>query len=341
MGIGRKMVVFRSWLTGKIVIAFAALFILSLLIAPESSFRQGVNPIIRVEATTTQYQTTSNLLLRKGASMKDKVIETIQKGKIVTFLSKSGSWYKVKYGSKFGYADPRYLKKFEKNMTNPVRAKGYKLPILMYHAIDDYHGTGLKELYVTPHNFEAQMMYLKANGFTPITFEDLKNIQNINKPILITLDDGYKNNINVYKILKKLKSSSFNAKATIFMIGRKIDQKTGLSKNQLKEMSDSGIISIQSHTETHMDLTHTIDYTKELKDIITKLENITGKKVIALSYPAGKYNSAVIAQARKYYQYAVTTKQGIANTASSNFELKRLRVSYSTSLAAFEKMVNQ
>ncbi|GIN93088.1 hypothetical protein J22TS1_41390 [Siminovitchia terrae] len=217
---------------------------------------------------------------------------------------------------------------------------GYHVPILMYHAIDEYKGNGMKELYVTPENFESQMLYLKSAGFTPITFEDLSHIGNIKKPIIITLDDGYKNNMNAYYILKKISDASFKPKAAIFMIGKKIGSQSGLSVNQLREISDSGIISVQPHTETHPRLTETVNYTKELQDIKAKLEKITGRKVSTLAYPYGDYNDKVIEETKKYYQYAVTTNPGIANTTDSPYELKRIRVNYSTSLTTFKNMVN-
>ncbi|MBS4198172.1 polysaccharide deacetylase family protein [Bacillus sp. FJAT-49732] len=216
----------------------------------------------------------------------------------------------------------------------------YDVPILMYHSIDEYKGYGYKEHFVHPKNFKAQMEYLKSERFTPITFDDIPNLENIKKPIIITLDDGYKNSLNAYNILKALNDSSFQAKATIFMLGRKIDTKGGLSRGQLKEMSDSGIISVQSHTETHPDLTETPYYITELSDIKTKLEEITGKNITALAYPSGIYNDKVIEEARKYYQYAVTTKPGIANTSDSLYEMKRVRINNSTTLSAFIKLVN-
>ncbi|OCA84656.1 SH3 domain-containing protein [Bacillus sp. FJAT-27986] len=65
----------------------------------------------KVEATAgTYYKTTANLNLRKTASKTAKLIITIPKGKQVTYISKSGSWYKVKYGSKTGYVNSSYLK---------------------------------------------------------------------------------------------------------------------------------------------------------------------------------------------------------------------------------------
>lgn len=218
---------------------------------------------------------------------------------------------------------------------------GFNVPILMYHAIDEYNGSGIKDLYVTPTNFKEQMEYLKTDGFTPITFDDLPYISKYKKPIIITFDDGYKNNLNAYYILKDLHDDAWNAKAVIFMIGKKIDSRNGLSTNDIKEMSDSGIISFQSHTVTHPTLTTTTDFEKELGESKKIIEEITGKEVTAIAYPAGIYDDHVIEETEKYYKYAVTTKAGIANTASDLYEMKRVRVSYNTSLETFKQLVNQ
>lgn len=316
---------------------FIVLVVLLTSIMYTYDFNFSSNNESYVEAATKLYQTTTALNMRTGPTTNYKKILTIPKWKNVQFVSKSGTWYKVKYGNKTGYVSSKYLTT-KTNATN-VTTKGYNVPILMYHAIDEYKGSGIKELYVTPKNFEAQMKFLKSSGYTPITFEDLPKINKIKKPILITFDDGYKNNKNAYNILKKLNDSKWKAKGVIFMIGNKINGRNGLSAKDIKNMSDSGIISFQSHTMTHPNLTSTTSYVKELGTIKTKLEKITGKKVIAIAYPSGKYNNRVIAETKKYYKYAVTTNPGIANTSSNPYELKRVRVNYSTSLESFKKMI--
>jgi peptidoglycan/xylan/chitin deacetylase (PgdA/CDA1 family)/uncharacterized protein YcfL len=291
------------------------------------------------------YKTTEFLNIREGASTKARKISTIPKGEVVTFISKSGAWYKVAYGSTIGYVSSNYLAdNFNTDTTSTVKAAtdgSYSVPILMYHAIDEYKGNGLKELYVSPEYFEAQMNYLKSAGFTPLHFDDLNNISKVNKPILITFDDGYKNNMNAFAILKNLNDSNWKAKGTIFMIGKKIDTNSGLSSEQLKVMSDSGIISIQSHTETHPSLPTITNYMEELGNIKTKLEQITGKKVTAIAYPSGKYDHKVIEETKKYYDYAVTTVPGVADIGLSPYEMKRIRINNSTSLSTFIDLVEQ
>ena len=77
-------------------------------------------------------------------------------------------------------------------LPSQVGAQG-KVPILIYHSIDEFTGKGSKELYVTPDDFRKQMTYLKDHGYTLLTFDRWQDIQKVKKPIFITFDDGYKN----------------------------------------------------------------------------------------------------------------------------------------------------
>ncbi|KAB2338406.1 polysaccharide deacetylase family protein [Cytobacillus depressus] len=217
-----------------------------------------------------------------------------------------------------------------------------KIPILIYHSIDEFHGHGSKELYVTPENFEKQMMYLREHGFTLLTFERWKDIHKVNKPIFITLDDGYKNNLNVLAIFQKVKNEHFKPAGTIFVISDFIGRSNRLSKSDLKMMADSGVISIQSHTATHPDLTKITNYEYELKQSKDKIEKITRKPVIALAYPYGNFNNKIIEETKKYYMFGLTTtpelfsEEGIKNEL---YLLPRIYIKYSTSLEEFAKIV--
>lgn len=71
-------------------------------------------------STSKTYQTTANLNMRKGASTKYSVIKTLPKGAKVTYISKSGSWYKIKYGSKTGWVASSYLKAVSTPAPKPV-----------------------------------------------------------------------------------------------------------------------------------------------------------------------------------------------------------------------------
>jgi peptidoglycan/xylan/chitin deacetylase (PgdA/CDA1 family) len=217
-----------------------------------------------------------------------------------------------------------------------------KVPILIYHSIEEYSGHGSKELYVTPKNFENQMTYLRDHGFTPLTFEQWERVNQVSKPVFITIDDGYKNNLNAFSILQRLRSEKFQPKATIFVVSDFIGRPGRLSREELKMLSQSEVISIQSHTATHPDLTKIEQFERELKGSRDELQEITGKQVIALAYPYGNFNDRVAAETKKYYSFGLTTTPGPfvqQNVKDELYLLPRMYVKYSTSIDEFAKLV--
>lgn len=217
-----------------------------------------------------------------------------------------------------------------------------EVPILVYHSIDEYKGHGSKELYVTPENFERQMTYLKKQGYTLLTFERWEDINKVKKPIFITFDDGYKNNLNAYKIFQKLKEKDFNPVGTLFVISDYIGTPNRLTNEELKRLSDSGFFSIQSHTALHPDLTKSSNFDLELKTSKEKIEKITGKPVIALAYPYGNSNKEVVKETKKYYRFGLTTTPGpfIAKGFDNElYDLPRIYIKYSTTLDDFANIV--
>jgi peptidoglycan/xylan/chitin deacetylase (PgdA/CDA1 family) len=205
------------------------------------------------------------------------------------------------------------------------------IPVLMYHCIGD-NSSDAKELYVTPLEFKKQLKYLKDAGYTPIDFKQADNTKSIIRPVIITFDDGYKDNYtNAYPLLKE-----FNFKATIFLISSAIGKKQCLDISNIKEMRD--LVDFQGHSVTHPHLAEIeldkVDY--ELRESQKAIENITGKPVFVFAYPYGSYNQNVINIVKKYYKYALTTNRGIfyANTPSAH-EIKRIAVFRSTSMKLF------
>ncbi|MDR4889835.1 polysaccharide deacetylase family protein [Fredinandcohnia sp. QZ13] len=217
-----------------------------------------------------------------------------------------------------------------------------KIPILVYHSIDEFKGHGSKELYVTPKNFEKQIIYLRDHGYTLLTFDRWQDIDKVNKPIFITFDDGYKDNLNAFDIFQKLTNEYFKPSGTIFVISDFIGRSNRLSKSDLKMMADSGIFSIQSHTATHPDLTKIKDYEYELKGSRVKIQKITGKPVIALAYPYGNFNNKVVEETKKYYLFGITTTPELFSEKGIKDEvylLPRIYIKYSTTLDDFARIV--
>ena len=212
----------------------------------------------------------------------------------------------------------------EKISINSPLVAGKEIPILMYHAIAEEPTTEMTELFVRPSEMEKQIKYLVDNGFQTITFEDLDNIGAFSKPVMLTFDDGYDCNYDIlFPLLKK-----YNVKATIFAVAGSVWSKGRLSESQIKEMSDSGLVSIQSHTVSHPDLTSLeadkLDY--ELSESKERIEKLTGKPVIALAYPSGDNDAEVRAAAAKYYDYAVLDRGGTFLCGGDTMAMERIYI---------------
>lgn len=205
------------------------------------------------------------------------------------------------------------------------------IPALMYHKVGDPpKGSRLAKLWVTTAEFRRQMEYLKSHGYTSMTFTQLRDVEQgkrplAAKPVLVTFDDGYENNYtNAYPILKELgmKGNIFLVYETIGAHNRWHDPKTEpwidmLTWDQVKEMQDSGVIELGSHTMRHRHLPSISleDARWEIFESKRRLEDTLGREVVGFAYPygAGAYDAPIRALAREAgYRYDFGIKQGIS-----------------------------
>ena len=95
---------------------------------------------------------------------------------------------------------------------------------------------------------EEQLRYLVDNGYEPIWFSDLAELEQYEKPVILTFDDGYDDNYTeLLPLLRK-----YNVKATVFMIADAMGMQHKMTEEQVREMADSGLVSIQSHGDYDM-----------------------------------------------------------------------------------------
>lgn len=203
--------------------------------------------------------------------------------------------------------------------------EGIDVPVLMYHAVSD-DVWGIDELFVSPEDMEEQLTYLVENDFDPIWFEDLAHIEDYEKPVILTFDDGYDDNyLNLYPLLQK-----YNVKATIFVIGNApgvIEHK--MDPEQIRELADSGLVSIQSHSYTHADM-DTLDAEQteyEMVESKRAITRITGREPYVLCYPTGRYNDYTLEYAPQYYLFGLKMNGGQYNTSDDPYTVSRYYVS--------------
>lgn len=216
-----------------------------------------------------------------------------------------------------------------------------RVPVLMYHSISSGLDGYDKRFCTEPGRFQKQMEYLFRKGYNAIGFDDLVKHLSAgadlpDKPVLITVDDGYRDFYdNAFPVLRNL-----GFKATVFLITGKVaespagkhggntNRRQYLSWQEIKTMSNCRI-NFGAHTESHADL-EALDYSDILKEIKRSKRSISehlGIPVKVFAYPYGNFNESVKKAVKETgFEAAFSTIPGFADRKNDIFAIKRIEV---------------
>lgn len=210
------------------------------------------------------------------------------------------------------------------------------VPIFMYHFIlDDYGDFPDTENFLKPETLEEQLKYISENGYQTIFMDEMDDLYKYEKPVGLTFDDCFVYFYNnAFPLLKK-----YNQKATIFIITDYINGENYLTEEQLKEIADSGLVKIESHTKTHEYLDE-MTYEEQLEQAVEskeRLEAITGQKVTVYCYPSGRFNNTTIDIIKEYYDFGLEMLGGVCNTDTlkDNYHITRIYANRTMPLTTF------
>lgn len=221
------------------------------------------------------------------------------------------------------------------------------VPILMYHRVKvvaPWTPAITRRLTVHPTVFARQMRWLKGHGYHAITQRQLFDALMCGrplprKPVLITFDDGYRDNLTkASPVLARL-----GMPATAYVISGRISNGDAsfLTWRQLEMLERRGV-EIGSHTVSHRELTGLSD-SQALAELVRSrraLERRLGHRVPWLAYPIGAYDSRIERLARRAgYLLAVTTQWGTRQSAQRPLALSRLRILDSTGVRGLAAML--
>lgn len=213
-----------------------------------------------------------------------------------------------------------------------------QIPILVYHGI---RKTGASEnamqkrFNISPEILEKEFSFLKNEGYETISFMDLYEAFSNNKPlpqkpIIISFDDGWKNQYTVaFPLLKK-----FGMRATFFVISGVLDGDLYMTSENIKEMSDAGM-EIGAHTKNHpyLDRLSAEIAREEITGSKTALQKIIGKPITTFAYPYGHFNNetAKIVE-QSGFRTARNTFLGITSKKDNLFRLKSIEATENINL---------
>ncbi len=231
----------------------------------------------------------------------------------------------------------------ERKITNPAKAKQGDI------------------YYISPELFEQHIRFMKKNGYNIIKMSEyLEYLDGRRKlpakPVVITIDDGYKSIYQeAYPILKAEKVSAITYIYQNFLPGGR----AALDVKEIKEMAANGF-EFGCHSNTHPVLTmryikedgknsrymEDMEYLKFLeKEIIEPkkyLEEKTGLKIETMAYPFGSYSTEVIQFVRRAGYRAAFSVVASMNTAETDrYALKRTMIYNSTSVDDLKKILEK
>jgi len=212
------------------------------------------------------------------------------------------------------------------------------IPILMYHYLstpppgaDIYR----RDLSVSPELFAAHLDRMQAEGYSTISLYDLvahllQGIPLPAKPVILTFDDGYRDNYeNAYPLLHERQMT-----ATFFVVIDFINRERPeyLTWDMVREMYGGGM-SIEVHGVDHTTLRNRNRADLEFQALRSyeTIQDRIGVRPRFLSYPAGEYDAATIEIFRNATYWAgLTTIQGATHSSDNLFELRRVRIRNTT-----------
>ena len=135
----------------------------------------------------------------------------------------------------------------------------------------------------------------------------------------------------------------YNAKATIFVIPKAIGTPHKMTAEQIYELSRSGLVSIQSHTYSHGNLSTMDEETLifEMEESQKYLAALTGQVPYAVCYPEGTRSELSIEVAGRYYDYGLLMNGQLYNTSDDPLRVKRFYVPRGYDLGSFRWSVQE
>jgi peptidoglycan/xylan/chitin deacetylase (PgdA/CDA1 family) len=232
------------------------------------------------------------------------------------------------------------------NTKNQQSRPTVKLPqnvvILGYHRIVNAGETQFR-FDVTEKQFRQQLDFLKRSNYKAISIESYKKaIENKNqildKSVIITFDDGYKND-EALKILRE-----YQVPATFFVVTKEFNAPFSrfkkLTLQDIKDIDADPLFSVYSHGETHVNLTNITPEKLyiELYDSRKFLEDNLGGTRDIIAYPYGAYNSKIRSVVSRYYSLGF----GVIGNYKDILNQPRYLIGYSSTpdIVTFRKRLN-
>jgi peptidoglycan/xylan/chitin deacetylase (PgdA/CDA1 family) len=218
-----------------------------------------------------------------------------------------------------------------------------QVPVLCYHHIRSLRPGESSRMYgynVPVATFQQQIKTLADSGYHTITPDQYYDYLTTGeplptKPIMITFDDTDEEQYTI----GAAELNKYGFKGVYFIMTISIGRPRYMSKEQLKELSDSGHV-IAAHTWDHHNVKEygEQDWDKQFATPKQKLEAITGKEVSYFAYPFGVWKPEAIPELKKRgYKGAFQLSMNKRDSLDPLFTLRRMIVPGNWDIGTMQK----
>jgi peptidoglycan/xylan/chitin deacetylase (PgdA/CDA1 family) len=228
-----------------------------------------------------------------------------------------------------------------------------EVPVLMYHSIATSATRRFRRFAVAPGEFAAQMEYLDAAGYRPVTAADLAGQRSgrplPSRPVVLTFDDAYADFYTA--ALPVLREHRFRATlyvptayvgaTTRFNVSLGEENRTVLSWPALRDIAAEGVeVAAHSHTHPQLDRVPATVIHDEVRRSRGLLEDKLGLAVDGFAYPFGYWNRAArAAVAAAGYSYAFAVAELMTAPGDDMLTLPRLTVNAGIGVAGLARLL--
>ena len=201
----------------------------------------------------------------------------------------------------------------------------YGILSIMYHRFEEnkYPSTNIKL-----EDFKSQINLIEKYKYEFIShdqFESLINEKNLEKKILLTIDDGFSSFYeNAWPILKEKKIPFI-----IFINTETVGSRGYMNWSQIKEISQFDFVHIGNHSHSHEYLVDWSDdeIEKDLKTSIKLFKEKLNHETKFFAYPFGEYKKSYKEIVKKLgFEYAFGQHSGVMDKTKDKFELPRFPI---------------
>ena len=196
---------------------------------------------------------------------------------------------------------------------------------IMYHRFDEnkYPSTNIQI-----EDFKLHIDLIKNSNFNFISHEEFEkfiNEDNLNKKILLTIDDGFSSFYkNAWPILKEKKIPFI-----IFVNTETVGSSGYMDWSQIKEISQFDFVHIGNHSHSHEYLVDWSDdkIEEDLKTSIKIFKEKLNHETKFFAYPFGEYKNSYKKIVQNLgFEYAFGQHSGVMDKTKNKFELPRFPI---------------